>query len=298
MTAIPYILTEESVTVVVDGQAHTMASTNPAFTEVRKELFQDEHDVERITNLFDLSKAVEDYVQGSMEVKDSEVRYNGEVIHNYVVDRILDFMRRGLPYKPLLRFLEKLMANPSRRATDELYRFLEHKAMPLTPDGCFLAYKGVRHDFTDHYSGNFSNAVGQVLEMRRNGVCDNADLGCSSGFHAGSYEYAKGYCHGGGHLMIVKIDPSDVVSVPHDCDCQKLRTCKYEVVSLHEHIDTPLDDGLNDSYGDYSDYDETDYDSGYNEGYEQAKRELEGDDNAPKKRRREPCAKDKLPWQS
>ena len=283
MTAIPYILTEESVTVVVDGQAHTMASTNPAFTEVRKELFQDEHDVERITNLFDLSKAVEDYVQGSMEVKDSEVRYNGEVIHNYVVDRILDFMRRGLPYKPLLRFLEKLMANPSRRATDELYRFLEHKAMPLTPDGCFLAYKGVRHDFTDHYSGNFSNAVGQVLEMRRNGVCDNADLGCSSGFHAGSYEYAKGYCHGGGHLMIVKIDPSDVVSVPHDCDCQKLRTCKYEVVSLHETIETPLDDGLNSDYGDYSDCDDyngyhdededvsDDWNEGYAAGYDEAK---------------------------
>jgi len=265
MTAIPYILTEESVTVVVDGQAHTMASTNPAFTEVRKELFQDEHDVERITNLFDLSKAVEDYVQGSMEVKDSEVRYNGEVIHNYVVDRILDFMRRGLPYKPLLRFLEKLMANPSRRATDELYRFLEHKAMPLTPDGCFLAYKGVRHDFTDHYSGKFSNAVGQVLEMRRNGVCDNADLGCSSGFHAGTHEYAKGYCHGGGHLMIVKIDPSDVVSVPHCSDCQKLRTCKYEVVSLHETIETPLDDGLNSDYGDYSDCD--DY-NGYHSGME------------------------------
>ena len=275
MTAIPYILTEESVTVVVDGQAHTMASTNPAFTEVRKELFQDEHDVERITNLFDLSKAVEDYVQGSMEVKDSEVRYNGEVIHNYVVDRILDFMRRGLPYKPLLRFLEKLMANPSRRATDELYRFLEHKSMPLTPDGCFLAYKGVRHDFTDHYSGKFSNDVGQVLEMRRNGVCDNADLGCSSGFHAGSYEYAKGYCHGGGHLMIVKIDPSDVVSVPHDCDCQKLRTCKYEVVSLHETIETPLDDGLNSEYGDYSDWDEDeevsdDWNEGYAAGYDEA----------------------------
>ena len=268
MTAIPYILTEESVAVVVDGQAHTMASTNPAFTEVRKELFQDEHDVERITNLFDLSKAVEDYVQGSMEVKDSEVRYNGEVIHNYVVDRILDFMRRGLPYKPLLRFLEKLMANPSRRATDELYRFLEHKSMPLTPDGCFLAYKGVRHDFTDHYSGKFSNDVGQVLEMRRNGVCDNADLGCSSGFHAGSYEYAKGYCHGGGHLMIVKIDPSDVVSVPHDCDCQKLRTCKYEVVSLHETIETPLDDGLNCDYEDYSDWDEDEEVSDdWNEGY-------------------------------
>ena len=278
MTAIPYILTEESVTVVLEGQSHTMTASNPAFGEVRKELFKDEHDAERIKNLFDLERAVEDYVQGSMEVKDCEVRFQGEVIHNYVVDRILDFMRRGLPYKPLFRFLERLMANPSSRAVDELYRFLEHKSMPLTPDGCFLAYKGVRHDFTDHYSGKFSNAVGQVLEMRRNGVCDNADLGCSSGFHAGTHEYALGYCRGGGNLMIVKIDPADVVSVPNDCECQKLRTCKYEVVSLHETIETPLDDGLNSDYGDYDDYGDEDlesYDHGYEAGYAQSKRDNE-----------------------
>ena len=75
--------------------------------------------------------------------------------------------------------------------------------------------------------------------------------------------------------MIVKIDPSDVVSVPHDCDCQKLRTCKYEVVSLHETIETPLDDGLNSDYGDYSDWDEDedvsdDWNEGYAAGYDEA----------------------------
>lgn len=286
---IPHILTEESATIVLDGKAYTMAQDNPAFREVCQALAQDEHDEEQLKNLFDLSRAVEDYVDGNVEVKDGAVYYMGEPIHNHLVDRILDFMGRGLPFKPLIRFMDRLMANPSRRAVDELYRFLEHKAMPLTPDGCFLAYKGVNHDFTDKYSGKFDNSVGQVLEMRRNGVCDNADLGCSSGFHAGSHEYAKGYASGGGNLMIVKIDPADVVSVPHDCDCQKLRTCKYEVVSLHQHIDTPLDDGLNDSYGDYSEYDESDYDEGYNEGYAQAKRELEDSDDAPKKRRKEPC---------
>ena len=96
--------------------------------------------------------------------------------------------------------------------------------MPLTPDGNFLAYKGVREDYTDWHSGKFSNKVGDVNEMTRNNVCDDANVGCSDGFHAGSYEYAKGYAHNGGNLMIVEIDPSDVVSVPHDCDCQKLRT--------------------------------------------------------------------------
>ena len=65
--------------------------------------------------------------------------------------------------------------------------------MPLTPDGDFLAYKSVRADFTDWYSGQHNFSIGQVREMARNQVCDNADIGCSAGYHAGSEEYAKSF---------------------------------------------------------------------------------------------------------
>jgi hypothetical protein len=47
--------------------------------------------------------------------------------------------------------------------------------------------------------------------------------------HAGSLSYATGF---GPTHVIVKIDPADVVSIPTDCSCQKLRTCAYEVVAL------------------------------------------------------------------
>ena len=169
------------------------------------------------------------------------------------------------------------MNNPSSRATEELYTFLEHKNMPLTPEGNFLAYKGVNADFTDNYTGKFNNSVGQILEMRRNGVCDDANIGCSNGFHAGSYEYAKGYASHGGNLMVVEIDPADVVSVPLDCECQKLRTSKYKVVAHYETIDAPpLDKELYDSGYDM-DYDE-DYSDTENEawfaGYQQAKQDM------------------------
>ena len=132
----------------------------------------------------------------------------------------------------------------------------------------------MKHDFKDHYSGKFDNSVGQTLSMRRNQVCDDADIGCSYGFHAGSYEYAKGYSSGGGNLLRVEIDPSDVVSVPKDCDCQKLRTSKYVVVALHETIEAPLDEGI---YGDYDeDYDgySDDENEAYAAGYNAAKQDL------------------------
>ncbi len=262
----PYILTDHSLTVVIEGKAHTMNNDHPAWEQAKEALSNE--DWSRLQNLFDVEKAVENYFDedANVAVQDGAVLYGGVETHNGVVDKILHFMRNGLPYKPLIKFLGKLMENPSRRAVDELYKFLEHKNMPLTSEGNFLAYKGEKDDFKDFYSGEFDNSVGQTLSMARNSVCDDADVGCSYGFHAGSYDYAKGYARGGGHLVVVEIDPTDVVSVPKDCSCQKLRTAKYKVVSVYETIEAPpLDEGVYD--GDFIGDDDVDSAEDYYDAY-------------------------------
>ena len=69
--------------------------------------------------------------------------------------------------------------------------------------------------------------------------------------------------------MIVEIDPSDVVSVPHDCDCQKLRTASYKVVGHMESIEAPpLADGINYDYSDEEN-------EAYAAGYAQAQQDLD-----------------------
>ncbi len=264
--SIPYIITDNSLTVIVNGKALTMQNTNASFDAAKKALVEERY--EDLEDLFDTAKAVVSFAEGNVVVQEGQVFYKDTPVANHVVDRIFTFMKEGLPHKPLLRFLDKLMANPSRRATNELYTFLEHKNMPLTPDGNFLAYKSVKPDWTDHHTGKFVNTVGTTLEMVRNGVCDDASVGCSSGFHAGSLEYAKSFGGHGSRLLVVEIDPADVVSVPTDCSCQKLRTTKYKVVAEFER---PLDEPLNDSYGDYdegSEYDEDESDTGeFSDGY-------------------------------
>lgn len=202
-----------------------------------------------------------------IEVKDGNVFVYDEPVHTIVAERILQFLGNGIDCTPVFKFLTKLQMNPSKRAVDELYTFLEHRNLPVTENGNFLAYKGVNSEYRDCHTNKFDNSVGQVLSMPRNRVDDDKEVGCSYGFHAGTLEYASGFKPHNGHMMIVEIDPSDVVSIPLDSDCQKLRTCRYKVVGEYEDTLTkPLyetkfktenDDFVNSSWDD-DDYDEDD----------------------------------------
>ena len=169
-----------------------------------------------------------------IEVKDGNLYVFGDPIHSTIAKRVISFIEHGLDCVHLFKFILKLNMNPSKRAVDELYTFLEHRALPVTDNGNFLAYKAVRADYTDKYSGKFMNTIDSVLEMPRNKVDDNKENGCSYGFHAGSVDYAKNFMDRDGHLMLVEINPADVVSIPTDCQFQKLRTCKYKVVGEYE----------------------------------------------------------------
>jgi hypothetical protein len=157
---------------------------------------------------------------------------------------VLSFLEAGLDCVHLFKFILKLNLNPSKRAVDELYTFLEHKNLPYTESGTFLAYKAVRNDFTDKHTGKFFNGVGEVLSMPRNKVDDDKNVGCSYGFHAGTLKYASEFACGSDKMVLVEIDPADVVSIPTDCEFQKLRTCRYKVVAEYER---PLDEHVYES---------------------------------------------------
>ena len=224
-----YILTQNSLTVTLDGKVHAINSSHPGWKAAIAALKK--KDDEALKEALDTKKAFTNYTGGKVEVKNGVLYFDNSPIHSVLADRIVSFMQNGLPHDALVAFLGRLLANPSRRAVQELYTFLEHKHLPITDKGTFLAYKSVRSDWTDHHTGSFDNHVGNTLSMRRNQVDDNADHHCSYGFHAGSLSYASSFGGSDSRLLIVEIDPADVVSVPKDCDCQKLRTCKYVVVN-------------------------------------------------------------------
>jgi hypothetical protein len=217
-------------------------------------------DADAFVKHYDIRKAFEDYTIGNVTIKGGEVWYGENRLGGVVVDRIFDFMANGLPVDPILSFVNKLYLNPSSRAVNELYKFLEHKNLPITPDGNFRAYKGLNGDFYSCTAGKLTlvqgkannkgqifNGVGETIECVRHQVDDNKDNTCSYGLHAGSLEYARDFAQG--KLVIVEINPADVVSIPSDCNGQKLRTCKYVVV---EEYVAPLNSTYTEASSDFN----------------------------------------------
>jgi ribosomal protein S27AE len=226
---IPFMLTTHSITAVIAGQAYTVANDNPLFGSIKQAL-QNNEVPQVITELFDRAKAIMSFMRGEVKVVNNVVYYGDQVVNNVVADRILQFMAEGLPHEPLVNFLKKLMDNPSRRSLEYLYKFLEHENLPITPEGNFLAYKAVRSDWKDKHSGTILNTVGTTVEVPRNSVDDDPNAGCSYGLHVGSIGYVRSFGSGSDRYLICEVNPADVVSVPHDCGFQKVRTCKYTVL--------------------------------------------------------------------
>ena len=222
------------ITVVLDGERHSINAGNGLFSKALEAYKVNDWDafIGCVNPTIRLKSLYASYE--GIEVKDGNLYVFGDPVHSTLANRVLSFLEAGLDCVHLFKFILKLNLNPSKRAVDELYTFLEHRALPITDNGNFLAYKAVNADYTDKYSGKFLNTIDAVLEMPRNKVDDNKEVGCSYGFHAGTVEYAKDFLGGSGHLMIVEINPVDVVSIPTDCQFQKLRTCKYKVVGEYE----------------------------------------------------------------
>lgn len=232
--SVPFMWVDGNLTLILNNKAHQVLPDHLNYKLIMEKLSSATE--QELIELVDIETAVATFSDGTVEVKNGKVFYDGEEVHGAISKRILEFMSKGLPFQPLVNFLNNLMENPSMQSQTELYDFLEHQYLPVTEDGHFLAYKAVRSDYMDKYAGKFRNKVGDVCEMRRAKVDDNRSVGCSQGLHAGALNYVAGYgsVDAGDKIVIVKINPKDVVSVPNDCGCEKLRTCRYEVVGEYQ----------------------------------------------------------------
>jgi len=239
--SLPNIMVNDNFTTIINNKSYSVTTEHPKYDTLLEAVLVG--DAECFLNNFTIEKVTKTKFKDSgVTIENGVICYNGEPVHNEITRRIVNFVDRDLPTDGLIAFLDNLMENPSRCSVEELYGFLQHKNLPITDDGHFLAYKAVRENYMDKFSGTFDNNVGNVMEMPRNKVDDVASNTCSVGFHVGALEYAGpggAYHNSSDRVIIVKVNPKDAVSVPTDHSAQKLRVCRYEVIGEYE---KPLDD--------------------------------------------------------
>jgi len=223
-----YLIQGKNIVVVIDNRPYTITSTHIGYEKLKQAI--KDNDWDTVKQVVDPAREILKYGQGHVAVQGSRVFYKDREMVGVITQRLIDMYQEGFPVEPLILFMENLMQNPSKRAVEELYTFLEKGNLPITPDGHFLAYKKVRQDFMDIHSGTMLNAPGQVVEMARNEVDDDQNRTCSTGLHFCSKEYLNHFGGSDSRTVILKINPADVVSIPADYNATKGRACRYEVM--------------------------------------------------------------------
>lgn len=251
-----YIMTADGVSLYLNGKSFNADKSHPKYNDIIQAIRDQAFDA--IPGLINVAIAVKNYAFGSAVEVDADaglVIYKGEPLRGYLVERILAMMHDGFNIKPMTMYLENLMQNPSKRSVDELHGFNEYGRMPITEDGYFIAYKRIK-GWYDTHTGQVLNKPAHLLDnddlarlpytvngvtvdlvdgvltvsMPRNKVDDVAERTCSYGLHFCSQEYLKSFS--GDKIVVLKINPADVVSIPTDYNNTKGRCAKYQVIDV------------------------------------------------------------------
>lgn len=255
-----YILGAKAVTFMLDGQPKTISRDAEIFKSAMQAI--DNENLTDLRELLDIRKSVVQKMQNvssAVTVKDNRLFYVEREITGLIATRVLEMLSLGLNISPMMKFIENLMNNPSKRAVDETFGFVDACSLPITEDGCILAYrKNGRGYFDSHshtvlskpvakmdsneieeythgvVSGKENNVLQKiednqlVVSMPRNAVDEDKDRTCSKGLHFCSLDYLNHF--NGEHILVVKINPADIVAIPSDYNNAKGRCSKYIVV--------------------------------------------------------------------
>jgi hypothetical protein len=240
-----YIINQAGIVLFLDNKPVKLEKGSSQYAKIIEAFDLPENEQEAAIRKA-LEKTAERAEKNGFKISPEEVSYKGETLPKALAEKVRSIHREGLPLNLFEKFWQNIQDNPSSSSVRELYDFLAYKELPITDDGCFLAYKGLESDFwsisgnkdtkvvkgqIDNH-GRILNSVGAEIEVKRRDVDDNRDNHCSFGLHVGSLDYARGFARGS--VVVVKVNPKDVVSVPTDYNCQKCRVSAYKVVSVFE----------------------------------------------------------------
>lgn len=236
-----YKVTRLGCTVSFNGAVGQMSRTDPKFDAAMKAIAAD--DMDALAALVLPSYALSTYSDFELEVIDGQLCIDGRKLPDMLTADIMELYHSGLPYAHLTNFWRRLSKNPSTNSVEQLYTFMRRNNLPVTPDGCLAAYKSVRKigtgTYVSHHDGSFKYELGRPSSEPRENVVDDPTMACGPGLHVGSYEYANDFYarDESSAMLVVIVDPADVVSVPTDLGYVKCRACRLYPV---EEVKAPI----------------------------------------------------------
>ena len=236
-----YIMSNQSLVSFIDGERHSCSFGSLRYKSALEAIQNDDDEAfaQAMTgNEIDTLNAKAE-TQG-FSIIGGILKLDGVEIIGSLQTKLTRMLREELPIKGFVNFIRKLRKNPSRSSVKELYDFLSYAELPITEEGNLIAYKGIQDDYYSCTAGSMSlkkgkvdengrvyNGIGEEIECERVEVDDDRRNQCSNGLHVGSHDYAVGF---GSKTVVVEVDPAHVVSVPLDCECQKMRVSGYRVI--------------------------------------------------------------------
>jgi DNA-binding transcriptional regulator YiaG len=225
------VVKPDYIQLIVNNEPFVLEGSHPTFSQLHEALTR--KDWKRVPKLVTLAAALADASAGEVKVKQGRIYYHGEQMDSSMARDILAMMQKGADVQPQLNFMSKLYKNPSAQARAEFWDWRRDNGLPIADDGDILAYKSVDEELMDEYTHSISNHPGAVISGPRKWFDNDYRRQCASGYHVCSKRYGV-Y---GARVMLVKINPADVLSAP---DGGKMRVRRYEV--LKELTDIPRDD--------------------------------------------------------
>ena len=248
-----YTLSSDTLTMFVKNRPYVIHNSHPSWPKMMDIIkgVVDQPSDDELIELLSVREAMKKAISDErVTVGYDGIYFQGNLLTGYMAERIFQMSRQGLQIDPWIKFLDKMMDHHSKQIFDDLFAWMEASRMPVTPDGNFIAYKKVNTDYRSfHASPDGSHLLhtkGEVVEMPRREVDDRRERTCSTGLHFASYDYAANSYYGGrGRMIVLEIDPRDVVSIPTDYNQQKGRAARYKMIDELEdmHVD-PLTDTL------------------------------------------------------
>ena len=254
------LIDQQAIVVTEGGETVLVASTDPTFAAVRRYLVDERgQDFDRVRGMVTTIRvtvkaaladavSVVDGAESDPQVQPYRI-VHGDPVEEVLFATALRLTQQNADLAPLGAFLKRLERNPSPASRSQLFGWLKAGGFTITREGMIVGYKSVRNDglsahagrepvtvvhqdgITETVTGHVPYPVGSTVWMPRHLVDDDRNSACSVGLHVGTYSYAQNFSQ---QMLVVLVDPADVVSVPVDHSAQKMRVCRLRVAALHD----------------------------------------------------------------